>query len=106
MRATLLIEGQSFTFEVEHLEINQKDGQIVLLLTGILGKKDKADTDIGALVGRERKRRGLTQQELAEKIGYKSKVVISGIERGKISIPGGKLPALAQVLNLQESDLY
>lgn len=45
-----------------------------------------------------RERLGLSQTELAEKIGYTSKTTISKIEAGKIDLPQSKIEAFAKVL--------
>lgn len=45
-----------------------------------------------------REKLGLSQTELAEKIGYTSKTTISKIEAGKIDLPQSKIEAFAKVL--------
>lgn len=54
--------------------------------------------NVGDRIKRLRDRKGLTQQELADKTGYKSKVAISKIESGQRDIPRHKLERVAEVL--------
>ena len=42
---------------------------------------------------------GMTQAELAEKIGYKSKTTITRIERGEIDLPQSKIVSFARALD-------
>ena len=42
---------------------------------------------------------GMTQAELAEKIGYKSKTTITRIERGEIDLPQSKIASFAKALD-------
>ena len=58
------------------------------------------DSQSGKIVRTRREELGLSQQELAEKTGYKSKAVISDIERGRISIPAKKVSDFAHALQL------
>lgn len=55
-------------------------------------------TEIGKNIMSRRKELGMTQEELAEKMGYKSKSTINKIELGKNDIPQSKLSQFAQVL--------
>lgn len=48
---------------------------------------------------------GYTQQELAEKTGYKDRTSIAKIESGKIDLPQSKIIAFAEALNVTPSDL-
>lgn len=51
-------------------------------------------------------KRGMTQAELGEAVGYKSgKVIISQIERGMIDIPLNKLKAIANALGVTSAYL-
>lgn len=55
-----------------------------------------------------RKRReslGYTQQELAEKTGYKDRTSIAKIESGKIDLPQSKILAFADALKTTPSEL-
>lgn len=49
--------------------------------------------------------RGLTQDELAEKMGYRSKSTIAKIESGKNDIPQSKIKDFADALSVSISDL-
>ena len=49
--------------------------------------------------------RGMTQEELAEKMGYKSKSTIAKIESGINDIPQSKIKAFADALSVSISDL-
>ena len=47
----------------------------------------------------------MTQQELAQKLGYKSTSTIAKIESGKNDIPQAKLATFAEALNTTTADL-
>jgi transcriptional regulator with XRE-family HTH domain len=47
----------------------------------------------------------MTQQELAQKLGYKSTSTIAKIESGKNDIPQAKISAFAEALNTTPADL-
>jgi transcriptional regulator with XRE-family HTH domain len=47
----------------------------------------------------------MTQQELAQKLGYKSTSTIAKIESGENDIPQAKLVAFAEALNTTPADL-
>lgn len=49
--------------------------------------------------------KGMTQEELAEKMGYKSKSTIAKIESGVNDIPQSKIKAFAEALSVSISDL-
>lgn len=53
---------------------------------------------LGDNILRLRKANGLTQEELAKKMGYKSKTTINKIELGKNDIPQSKIQQFADVL--------
>lgn len=53
---------------------------------------------IGEKISERRKELGFTQEELAEKMGYKSKSTINKIELGKNDIPQSKIAKFADVL--------
>ena len=53
---------------------------------------------IGKRIARRRIELGLSQEELAEKLGYASRSGINKIENGKNAFPQKKLPAFAEVL--------
>jgi transcriptional regulator with XRE-family HTH domain len=54
---------------------------------------------IGERVLQRRTELGLSQEELAIRLGYKGKAAISRIERGLNAFPQAKLPAFAKALN-------
>lgn len=61
---------------------------------------------VGALVKRERERRGLSQEELAELSGLRQEH-ISSIETGKTRVPRDhNIDALGKVLGLTRADFY
>ena len=61
--------------------------------------------DIGEKIRNLRKKKGISQQELAEEVGYTSKVAISRIENGQINIPMDKMARIAKCLDVRVSDL-
>lgn len=54
---------------------------------------------IGANIKNKRIEMGMTQTELAKKMGYKSKSTINKIENGTNDIPQSKIVKFAEVLN-------
>ena len=48
---------------------------------------------------------GLTQSELAKKLGYSDKSMIAKIEKGAVALPQSKIIAFAEALNVSPSDL-
>ena len=56
-------------------------------------------TNIGRNISLKRKELGLTQEELAQRMGYKSKSTINKIELGINDIPQSKVVKFAEVLN-------
>lgn len=61
--------------------------------------------DIYTRIKQLREKLGLSQQELAEKVGYNDKTAISHIENGKIDIPQSKIIAFADALKTTPSYL-
>ena len=59
----------------------------------------------GARVKHYRERKGLTQKELSEILGYTSHASISKIEVGENSIPLSKLPDFCVALDVEPWDL-
>jgi len=59
----------------------------------------------GARVKYYRERKGLTQQELADRLGYTSHASIAKIEKGKSSILLSKLPDFCVALDVDAFDL-
>ena len=54
--------------------------------------------EIGKNIMERRKELGLTQEELAKKLGYKSKSTINKIENGTNDIPQSKVVKFAEAL--------
>lgn len=63
------------------------------------------NSNIGENIRRMRKKRGLSQTQLAIKLGYKSKSSIAKIETGNGDVPRSKLPQFAEALNCSISYL-
>lgn len=57
----------------------------------------------GEAVSIARKNLGMTQEDLAERLGYKSKSSIVGIEQGKNALPREYIGKLAEILQVSES---
>lgn len=60
---------------------------------------------LGDRVKQKRENMGLSQEELADKMGYKSKTSIHKIEQGITDLPLSKVEELAKVLNVTTSYL-
>lgn len=60
---------------------------------------------MGTIIRARRKELGMTQEELAFKIGYKSKVAINKIEKGERKLPSDKLNITAEVLGIDPNYL-
>lgn len=60
---------------------------------------------IGSKIAYARKRAGMTQEELALRVGYKSKASINKIELGVRDLPQKKIVAFADALNVSPSFL-
>ena len=58
--------------------------------------------DIGNRIKHYRELRNMTQEELAQKVGYVNKSSIYSIEKGMAAVPYDKLSAIAKVLNVSE----
>lgn len=52
-----------------------------------------------------RKRRGWTQDDLARKVGYSDRGMISQIEKGKVDLPLSKVEKFAEVFGVRPSVL-
>ncbi len=61
--------------------------------------------NIGKLIKQRRERLGLTQEELAKKLGYKGKSSINKIELGIVDVPRAKVPAFASALGVTPQEL-
>ena len=59
----------------------------------------------GARVKYYRERKGYTQKELADKIGYTAGATIHRIEKGQQTIPLSKLPDFCSALDVEPFDL-
>lgn len=58
-----------------------------------------------AKIKARRKALGMTQEELAEKVGYNGKSMISRVERGEINLTTSKIEAFAKALRISTYDL-
>ena len=61
--------------------------------------------NIGKNILTARKRLGLTQEELADRVGYKTKSAINKIELGVRDLPQKKIAAFAQALDMTPAQL-
>lgn len=57
---------------------------------------------LGAMLKKARTKKGLTQKELSEKLGYTTSQFISVLERSKASIPLNRVKDFCRILDLQE----
>lgn len=60
---------------------------------------------LGSTIKRRRTELGMTQDELAEKLGYAGRTSIAKIEAGTVGVPAKKMVDFANVLNLTYSEL-
>lgn len=60
---------------------------------------------LGENIRRAREKAGLTQDELAQKLGYKTRSSIAKIENGTNDIPQSKIVSIANALNTTPSEL-
>lgn len=67
--------------------------------------KNKELEEFGRRVKEFRLQKRLSQQELADRVGYKGKDMISRIESGQTNIPMPKAIEIAQALGVKISDL-
>lgn len=68
-------------------------------------KSQKDFNSIGKRIKERRKTMGLSQQELAEKIGYGDRSIISKIEKGEVDLSQSRISAVAAALNVSPSYL-
>lgn len=61
--------------------------------------------NLGEKIKQARKQKGLTQQKLADIVGYTNRSTITHIEKNLIDIPTEKLHLIAKALNVNVSDL-
>lgn len=62
-------------------------------------------TSIGENISIKRKELGMTQEQLAQKLGYKSKSTINKIELGVNDIPQSKIVRFAEALQTTPAEL-
>ena len=65
-------------------------------------KMKQINLDIGNRIKHYRELRNMTQEELAQKVGYVNKSSIYSIEKGMAAVPYDKLTAITKVLNVSE----
>lgn len=63
------------------------------------------DKTIGKFIKKRRKELKLTQNEISEKLGFKTCQFISNIERGVASIPPNRVEDFAKILQVNVKDL-
>ena len=56
--------------------------------------------DVGFRISMLRKQKGITQDTLAQMVGYTSRSTINKIEKGLVDIPQSKISDLAEALNV------
>ena len=61
--------------------------------------------EMGKIIKQRRELLGLTQEDLAKRLGYKGKSSINKIELGIADVPRAKLPAFASALGLTPQEL-
>ena len=52
-----------------------------------------------------RKQLNMSQQQLAEAVGYKGKSMIAQVENGRVNLPSSMITKFAEVFNCTENDL-
>jgi len=57
--------------------------------------------ELAEYLARSRKKKGITQKEVSEKLGYATAQFISNFERGQATPPLSKLPKLIRILGLE-----
>ena len=57
-------------------------------------------------IKRLRKERGWSQEDLAKKVGYSGKSMISRIEKGQMNLQQSQIVAFAKALNVEPGDLF
>lgn len=62
--------------------------------------QQKLMDDVGIYLSVVRKRRGLTQEAVARKLGHTSSNFVSRVEKGKAAIPVGKIAAFAEAYGI------
>ena len=56
-------------------------------------------------IKRYRKKLNMSQQELAEAVGYKGKSMIAQVENGRVDLPASMITKFAEVFQCSENDL-
>lgn len=62
--------------------------------------------DVGNKIKTRRKSLGISQQELAEAVGYSNKSMVSLIESGRVNVPMDKIVQIADYLKIPVSSLF
>ena len=65
-----------------------------------------SDTDLSGRIRQRREQLGLSQEELAARMGYRSKSSITKLEKGINDLPRAKLEELAAALNTTPAWLW
>ncbi|TRM08774.1 helix-turn-helix transcriptional regulator [Lentibacillus cibarius] len=61
---------------------------------------------IGKRIKEIRKQKGLTQQYVATKLGYRHSSMLSEIESGKKGLDANKVPLVAEILEVEINELF
>jgi transcriptional regulator with XRE-family HTH domain len=72
----------------------------------ILWKEGDEMNEIYKNIKRLRKERGWSQEELAKKVGYAGKSMISRVENGQMNLQQSQIIAFAKALNVEPGDLF
>lgn len=63
------------------------------------------NSELGRLIKLRREELGITQEELAKRVGWASKGSVNKVELGRVGVPRSKMPALAKALQMDPSEL-
>ena len=63
-------------------------------------------TYLGKKIRERRQALGMTQEELAFKVGYSTKDSVCKIEKGQINVPANRITAFSKVLNMHPSEFF
>jgi transcriptional regulator with XRE-family HTH domain len=80
------------------------DGAEVVCVAVKTSRQDREKESVGQRLARLRRERGLTQVELAEKLGV-VQPIISGYERGELRLHGQVIVGLTRVLRVSADEL-
>lgn len=61
--------------------------------------------ELGRTIRLRREELGLTQEELARRVGWSSKGSVNKVELGKVGVPKSKISALAKALDMDSAEL-